>query len=483
MLRPIVVCLNDVAGLDVIKENNVTHFIAICSTFNRGEFPFNAKKFADAKLGDTLKGVKTGVLALGSTDYPDFCVAGSKLSKQIEKAGGKPCMPLTKVDGAKESESQISNFLSLATSIILPNYLAAALGGNSEEDTLLRNAISWLDVKDKELHLEIHPFIWPQDDALLCIGNEELLAVGGDVDTRSTRRLTFELPSGSTYESGDHLSVLPLNSISMVMRFAFCFKDELVGASVSPSGSCPLPDKSSFESAVIRQLQRQFVAETFDGDEKIGAQMPFETPATLSDVLQSRVDFTLHEGQVADLLIIATKALYASDEAISEEAKQPNIEKIRKLEDCHSKKNESGAVLAFLSEYPTIVNFLEEYHFLCESQSSAAPPLKLANVLAILHRQQPRHYSISSSPIVQPYSVSISVGVLHVTTNKGVPVHGVCSNYLARLRPSEDRAKLTVQISTFRGPSDIRAPVIMVGPGTGKNQNVSILQYMPSCAD
>lgn len=74
-------------------------------------------------------------------------------------------------------------------------------------------------------------------------------------------------------------------------------------------------------------------------------------------------------------------------------------------------------------------------------------------------KMQPRYYTISSSSKAQPERVSITMSVL-----KG----GVCTNYLAQLRPTKgDRAPIFVRPSTFRLPKQISTPIIMIGPGTG----------------
>jgi len=88
-------------------------------------------------------------------------------------------------------------------------------------------------------------------------------------------------------------------------------------------------------------------------------------------------------------------------------------------------------------------------------------------LLQSLPRLHARYYSISSSPRVDPSTVSISVGVVRVTTFAGKLIRGVCSNYLASRRPGTDRVKVSVRTSPFRGPKDCTSPTIMVGPGTG----------------
>ncbi|HLS76565.1 MAG TPA: bifunctional nitrate reductase/sulfite reductase flavoprotein subunit alpha [Nocardia sp.] len=81
-----------------------------------------------------------------------------------------------------------------------------------------------------------------------------------------------------------------------------------------------------------------------------------------------------------------------------------------------------------------------------------------------LKRLRPRQYSISSSPLTDPYEVQLTVGVVRYGENdrRG----GVCSTFLA------DRAGAQVPIYLqraphFRPPQDPAAPMIMVGPGTG----------------
>ncbi|WP_040798811.1 bifunctional nitrate reductase/sulfite reductase flavoprotein subunit alpha [Nocardia higoensis] len=81
-----------------------------------------------------------------------------------------------------------------------------------------------------------------------------------------------------------------------------------------------------------------------------------------------------------------------------------------------------------------------------------------------LKKLRPRQYSISSSPLVDPHEVQLTVGVVRYGENdrRG----GVSSTFLA------DRAGAEVPIYLqraphFRPPPDPAAAMIMVGPGTG----------------
>ncbi|MGV0645995.1 bifunctional nitrate reductase/sulfite reductase flavoprotein subunit alpha [Mycolicibacterium sp. XJ2546] len=83
----------------------------------------------------------------------------------------------------------------------------------------------------------------------------------------------------------------------------------------------------------------------------------------------------------------------------------------------------------------------------------------------VLVRLTPRSYSISSSPLVSPHEVQLTVAVVRYRGADGGPRGGVCSTYLADRAAS---APVFLQRSPhFRPPEDGATPMIMIGPGTG----------------
>ncbi len=85
----------------------------------------------------------------------------------------------------------------------------------------------------------------------------------------------------------------------------------------------------------------------------------------------------------------------------------------------------------------------------------------------VLRRLQPRQYSISSSPLVDPHRVRLTVSVVRYAGRGGVARTGVCSAFLADA-PDGAEVAVHVQPSThFHLPEDGTVPVVMVGPGTG----------------
>ncbi|MFB1298101.1 molybdopterin-dependent oxidoreductase [Mycobacterium sp. pW049] len=85
----------------------------------------------------------------------------------------------------------------------------------------------------------------------------------------------------------------------------------------------------------------------------------------------------------------------------------------------------------------------------------------------VLVRLTPRQYSISSSPLVSPHEVQLTVSVVRYRGADGGPRGGVASTYLADL-PDGTPVPVFLQRSPhFRPPADSETPMIMVGPGTG----------------
>lgn len=97
----------------------------------------------------------------------------------------------------------------------------------------------------------------------------------------------------------------------------------------------------------------------------------------------------------------------------------------------------------------------------------------LVDWLGTLKKLQPRQYSISSSPLVSPDEVQLTVGIVRygdpATTGSSARRGGVCSTFLAD-RAGTDPTAVPIFLQRaphFRPPADPTAPMIMVGPGTG----------------
>ncbi|GAF46772.1 bifunctional nitrate reductase/sulfite reductase flavoprotein subunit alpha [Rhodococcus wratislaviensis] len=86
--------------------------------------------------------------------------------------------------------------------------------------------------------------------------------------------------------------------------------------------------------------------------------------------------------------------------------------------------------------------------------------------LSVLKRLQPRLYSISSSPKVDPGEVQLTVSAVRYN-HEGKNRSGVCSTFLADHCDEADVPIFVQKSAHFRPPQVADAPMIMVGPGTG----------------
>ncbi|MFD0592419.1 sulfite reductase flavoprotein subunit alpha [Catellatospora coxensis] len=99
-----------------------------------------------------------------------------------------------------------------------------------------------------------------------------------------------------------------------------------------------------------------------------------------------------------------------------------------------------------------------------------------ADWVAVLPRLQPRLYSISSSPLLDPRRVSLTVSVVRFGNHRGQARKGVCSSYLADAAPDTPVPVFLQRTPHFRPPADPATPMIMVGPGTGVAPFTAFLQ-------
>ena len=148
------------------------------------------------------------------------------------------------------------------------------------------------------------------------------------------------------------------------------------------------------------------------------------------------------------------------------------------------------AIASITEHYVTVPALLEQFPV-------TTSKLSLADCIETLPRLKPRHYSIASSSEMYPTKLQLSVGKLTIThKSTGNSRNGVCSHFLARtttdvggLAETTDPASGTVfcakatnfvrlglSRSTFRLPQDYKAPVIMIGPGTGIAPMLGFLQ-------
>ena len=93
-------------GIDWSKETNL---LIVTSTYGDGDLPDNAQAFWDWLQTDDAKALghlNFSVLALGDTNYEQFCAAGKKIDARLEALGAKRIHPLEVCDLDYEAKAK-----------------------------------------------------------------------------------------------------------------------------------------------------------------------------------------------------------------------------------------------------------------------------------------------------------------------------------------------------------------------------------------
>lgn len=112
--------------------------------------------------------------------------------------------------------------------------------------------------------------------------------------------------------------------------------------------------------------------------------------------------------------------------------------------------------------------------------ASARPPVQ--ELLRLIPRIAPRHYSIASSQRMHPTSVHLCVVEVEWKGADGAPRFGQCSHYLAGL-PVGAEVRVSVVGSEMHLPADPLAPVVMAGLGTGMAPFRAFIQVRPTAPE
>ncbi len=177
--------------IDWSKESNV---LVISSTYGDGDMPDNAQGFWEWRNTDAamaLAHLNFSVLALGDTNYTEFCAAGKKFDARLEALGAKRIHPRTDCD--VDYEPKAKEWIGGALSAIVPAQNGSANGASSSPAESPASA-GWS---------KTNPF------PARLITNRRLNVDGSQKETRH-----FEIAlegSGLNYEAGDALGIWPAN--------------------------------------------------------------------------------------------------------------------------------------------------------------------------------------------------------------------------------------------------------------------------------
>ncbi|KAF2862714.1 cytochrome P450 [Piedraia hortae CBS 480.64] len=227
---------------------------------------------------------------------------------------------------------------------------------------------------------------------------------------REKRHTEIQLPTDMTYSAGDYLAVLPLNPEDTVRRAMQRFQlswDALLNISCSSS-----------------------------------TKLPTDHPISAHDLFSAYVEL----GQPA-----TKRGVSMLLEAAADEATKKSLQAILQEDFQAEITNKRVTLLELLERYPKI-------------------NLPLNAFVSALITMRVRQYSISSSPLAYPRSVSLTYDVLNAESLSGTGRYeGVASTYLSKLSAG-DIVHVAVKPShkAFHLPADPEnTPIVMFCAGTG----------------
>ncbi|MFD0000710.1 molybdopterin-dependent oxidoreductase [Nocardia sp. NPDC127526] len=448
--------------------------LAISSTFGDGGPPDNGADFWE-RLSDSairFPGLRYAVFALGDSSYDDFCGHGRKLDELLTKRGATRLLP--RVDSEPDHESLSEQWLDdvLAALTASPEIAGTNPDSSSRYPSprpghpgMPGGAQSGAAPFARDLGSESGT--GPRTGAGTGYGAPLTMGTGGASGTGTAAGMsapagiggggragagTSPVRGGMSRNTGERAGVstlapamftrnspLPAKLVTNdllsrpgcgkeVRQFGFALPDLEVSYEVG--------DSLGIRPANCEALVAEWLEVTgLDGGRIIDVD---DAELTLGEALRTRYDITKVSG---DLLAF-----------VGERNGSPRLAKLLRRDN----RNELDGYLWDRQAVDVLRDF----------------PVRadLVEWLGTLKKLQPRQYSISSSPLVSPHEVQLTVSVVRYGDPAGIGSAarrgGVCSTFLA------DRAVADVPIYLqraphFRPPLDPNAPMIMVGPGTG----------------
>jgi cytochrome P450/NADPH-cytochrome P450 reductase len=390
--------------------------LIFCASYN-GAPPDNAAQFVKWLAGDLPKNafarVKYAVFGCGNSDWAATYQSVPRLIDERLAAHGAQSVYSRGEGNAREDlDGQFDAWFADMAPVAVKELGAGAAFTRTAEDAPLYRVEPVAPTA-----VAVAPGVSAAVPMTILRNDELQNRSGPHPSERSTRHIEVQLPAGTRYRAGDHLSVVPRNDPALVAavarRFGFA-PDDRIRLQVAEGRRAQLPVG---ETVSVGRLLAEFVE--------------LQQVATRRQI-QIMAEHTRCPVTRPKLLGLA------GDDAESAERYRTEIMGKRR------------SVFDLLEENPA-----------CE--------LPFHVYLEMLSLLAPRYYSISSSPSGDPARCSVTVGVVEGPAASGRGVYkGICSNYMAARRAG-DTIYATVRETKagFRLPDDPATPIIMIGPGTG----------------
>ena len=433
------------------RLSDATEILVVTSTFGEGGPPDNAGDFwsrlcrADAP---SLTGTRFAVLGYGDSSYDDYCGFARSVDARLAVLGADRM--LERVASEPDDEETARQWLARVTELLNhPDHLATNGSDRSPSTngmTRRPTPSSAINARPTELP--------PTGDAAqvftranpipgMLVRNTVLTAAGA---AKEVRQFGFDLLDTQVgYQAGDALGVFPANCPDTVQRWLDATGlDGNAGVNLGGINGNGGPGGGGTGIGTYTGTN----GGTGGGGTGIGTNTGTNGGTggggntgtnggdmELREALRTRLDITKI---TTDLLKFV--AARHPDELLAKLLRQDNkVELSQWLWGRH--------VVDLLEAYPVRADVVEW--------------------LGALRRLQPRQYSISSSPLVHPREIQLTVSVVRYDSHHGQPRGGLCSVFMADRGHDRTVPIYLHSAPHFRPPADPNASMIMIGPGTG----------------
>nr|CAD7258918.1 unnamed protein product [Timema shepardi] len=457
--------------------------IFVCSTTGQGEEPDNMKHFWKFLLRknlptNSLQYLRFGVLGLGDSSYAKFNFAAKKLARRLCQLGGENLLETGLADDQHDlgPDAVVDPWLAnlweklairfplseqlkpLNNSELCPPRWNVSLVEPSAE-TCVSNTNEQIPTYQPEHKLSA--------DDPCCITVKTNSRTTAPTHFQDVRLIEFSAPD-LTYSPGDVLMVQPHNLKSSVAELFTMLADN-VTTSLGPDTIITVTEREP-DMPVPRALSQpitlgQCAQQYWDLNVVLYSKIYFDhlpTSTNLHTFMLSR-EFDLFIAMIRltmpvrfEMFLQATPHRYFFH--LLSHFTTSELEREKLLEFTTAEGQEE---LYNYCHRPrrTVIEVLQDF-------SQTTPHIPLEYMFELFRPIKPRAFSIASSPTAHNKEVHILVAVVKYQTKLIVPRYGLCSNWLAALKPG-DTIKAWVRGGSFHFPISQYVPVIMIGPGTG----------------